>query len=537
MITRIVVVSGAVASGKSQMARALCDRFQGKRYSTRELIVARVGKPLHGRRELQEAGERLDVETEGTWIRDALSREIYDLDGVQLVVVDAARIPAQIQALRDSFGRSVVHVHVTASDVTLEKRYEERRAEGGNVDELPSYADVTDNPTEHAVRDLAKTADIVIDSEASTEADVLTRVATAMGLLSSDCERLVDVIVGAQYGSEGKGNIAFYLASEYDLLVRVGGPNAGHKVTLASGEVYTHHHLPSGTRTSSARLLLGPGCVIRVERLLQEIADCGVDQDRLVIDHRAVIIEDSDIELEKRLRNRIGSTRQGVGWATARRILRGADRDMAPVRLAKDVPDLRPFVGSATDVLEGAYGRRERILLEGTQGTGLSLYHGPYPKVTSRDAGVAGALSEIGIAPRRVRRVILVCRTLPIRVGGKSGPLAQEISWDVVEDRAGFERGALKRVEKTSTTDRQRRVGEFEWDLLRRSAVINGPTDIALTFADYITRKNAGARRFDQLTPETIQFVEEVERVAGAPVSLISTGFEKRPALVDRRRW
>lgn len=538
MVDRIIVVSGAVASGKSRLARALCERFGGKRYSTRQMLVERSGGKLRGRRELQEAGERLDRTTKGTWVRDDLSRDIYALEGYSLVVVDAVRIGRQIGALRESFGRRVIHVHVTASEKTLRERYNQRRArKKGSVSELPSYKQVCENPTEKAVRRLEDEADIVIDTDRSTAEDVLVRVARAMGLLAGSCEPLVDVVVGAQYGSEGKGNIASYLAPEYDLLVRVGGPNAGHKVYLASGEQYTHHHLPSGTRACPAALLLGPGCVVRPEKLLQEIADCTVDRERLSIDPQAMVIEDRDLELEAGLRKRIGSTKQGVGWATARRILRGADKAMEPVRLAKDVPDLHPYVRPATDILEAAYASRDRILVEGTQGTGLSIYHGPYPKVTSRDAGVAGALSEAGVAPGRVRRVVLVCRTLPIRVGGRSGRLAQEIKWEDVEKRAGFKRGALKKLEKTSTTNRQRRVGEFEWDLLRRSALINGPTDIALTFADYITKKNADARRFDQLTSETIQFIEEVEQVAGAPVSLVSTGFDRRPSIVDRRAW
>jgi adenylosuccinate synthase len=95
----------------------------------------------------------------------------------------------------------------------------------------------------------------------------------------------------------------------------------------------------------------------------------------------------------------------------------------------------------------------------------------------------------------------------------------------------------LRRSEKTSTTNKQRRVGEFEWDLLRRSALINGPTDIALTFVDYLGKKNLDAHRFEQLTEPTLHFIEEVERVARAPVSLISTGFAQRPSIVDRRTW
>ena len=130
----------------------------------------------------------------------------------------------------------------------------------------------------------------------------------------------VDIIIGGQYGSEGKGQIAAHLAPDYDLLVRVGGPNAGHSV-YEEPRHYTHHHLPSGTRRCEARVLLAPGAVVRVDKLLQEIADCELGVDRLTIDERAMVISDADIRYEERLVRGIGSTGQGVGAATARRIL------------------------------------------------------------------------------------------------------------------------------------------------------------------------------------------------------------------------
>ena len=112
-----------------------------------------------------------------------------------------------------------------------------------------------------------------------------------------------------------------------------------------------------------------------------------------------------------------------------------------------------------------------------------------------------------------------------------------ELTWAEVEKRAEVRRGRLEQSEKTSTTNKQRRVGEFEWDLFRKSSVINGPTDIALTFVDYLGKKNLNARRFDQLSENALNFIAEIERVAGAPVSLVSTGFTQRPAMVDRRTW
>ena len=167
---------------------------------------------------------------------------------------------------------------------------------------------------------------------------------------------------------------------------------------------------------------------------------------------------------------------------------------------------------------------------------------GIYPHVTSRDTNVAGCLAEAGISPTRVRRILLVVRSYPIRVANpsddnsSSGYMKKEISFDEIADRSGLCAKDLRQAEKTSTTGRDRRVSEFDWELFRRSCALNAPTDIVLTFADYIDAKNQEAHRFDQLTHETIQFVEELERVANAPVSLISTRFGVR-GVIDRRDW
>jgi len=377
---------------------------------------------------------------------------------------------------------------------------------------------------------------VVIDTRACTPADVLVRAATHLGLYTREYGRLVDVIVGGQFGSEGKGHIASYLARDYDVLVRVGGPNAGHKVYLESGP-YVHHQLPSGTlRNSAARLVLAPGAVLNVELLLKEITECKVDHARLSIDPQAMVITPRDKQLEAGLQHRISSTGQGVGAATARRIMeRGKD-----VRLAKDIRELMPFIRETWEVLEQTYKSGGRLLVEGTQGTGLSLFHGIYPFVTSRDTTVSGCLSEAGISPSRVRKTIIVCRTYPIRVqnpeGGTSGPLSQELTWEEIAKRAKVRVAELKTTERTSTTNRQRRVGAFDWELLRKASALNGPTDIALTFTDYLDPKNAEARRYEQLSLDTIRFIEEIERVGAAPVSLISTRFDFR-SIIDRRSW
>ena len=111
-----------------------------------------------------------------------------------------------------------------------------------------------------------------------------------------------------------------------------------------------------------------------------------------------------------------------------------------------------------------------------------------------------------------------------------------EISWKTVAKRSGIPARQLEGKEKTSTTHRRRRVAEFDWELLRRASALNGPTDVALAFVDYINLQNEKARRFEQLDTPTINFIEEVQRVAAAPVSLISTRFDFR-SIIDRRAW
>jgi adenylosuccinate synthase len=114
--------------------------------------------------------------------------------------------------------------------------------------------------------------------------------------------------------------------------------------------------------------------------------------------------------------------------------------------------------------------------------------------------------------------------------------MSREISLKEIAKRSGIPIAELEKTERTSTTNRERRIAEFDWLLLRKSATLNAPTDIALSFVDYITASNKEARRFEQLSDETIRFIEEVEKVAATPVTLISTRFHSR-SIIDRRSW
>jgi adenylosuccinate synthase len=136
----------------------------------------------------------------------------------------------------------------------------------------------------------------------------------------------------------------------------------------------------------------------------------------------------------------------------------------------------------------------------------------------------------------------------PIRVAnpenGTSGPLKHETTFDEIASFSGLDSDRLKTLEKTSTTKRDRRVGWFDWEQFRYACALNAPTDIALTFVDYIDHRNESARRFDQLSQDTIMFVEELERIAHAPVSMLSTRFPRDDEaqldirnIIDRRNW
>ncbi|PVE22717.1 adenylosuccinate synthase [Microvirga sp. KLBC 81] len=528
----IVVLSGPVGAGKSAFAEALKKRGSVHSVSTRRFLIARTGAPEE-RAALQEAGDALDRETSGAWVADAAAEAMEANPGSEFLLIDSARIPGQVERLRDRFGRvRVLHVHLTAPDEVLEQRYLARHKE---VQEFETYAEVKLSKTESQIERLAAIADVQLDTTSGGPVHLAARALTGRFPTVPDQKRLVDVIIGGQYGSEGKGNICAYIARDYDVLVRVGGPNAGHKVAEPP---YKFIQLPSGTGANKeAQILIAAGSTIWLPQMMLEILDHPhLGPGRLIIDKQAMIIDDEDRRIEAAALESISSTKQGVGSASARKIMNRGDKPGfgPPVRLAKDVPELKRYVGDTKAELDKAYAAGHRVLVEGTQGTGLSIHHGTYPHVTSRETSAAGCLADAGIAPTRVRKVIMVMRTYPIRVGGDSGPMGVEIDWETVSDRSGISLETLLDTEKGTVSGRKRRVAEFDLEQVRRSAALNGATEIALTFADYLSASNASARAYDELDPKTRSFIEEVEQATGISVTLVSSGFG--PAhMTDRR--
>lgn len=297
------------------------------------------------------------------------------------------------------------------------------------------------------------------------------------------------VLVGGQYGSEGKGAIAKHIAFDYRMHVRVGSPNAGHTIYW-DGQKHVMQSIPCGWVNPDAKIVIGRGALLNMRQLVKEIIHIQKWYpdflERLFIDENAGVLSERFHEQEGgvngEMHRRIGSTGEGVGPARMARL----ERDPEKFKLFKEVADewgLSECVTKETpSVIAGFQDGGGNILIEGTQGSALSLLHSHWPYCTSIDTNASGIISEVGIAPSRVTDVLMVCRTYPIRVAGNSGPMKNEITWDELNRRTG---GGVA-PEKTTVTHKIRRIAEWDDELFKQSCILNAPTSVALTFADYI---------------------------------------------------
>ena len=339
----------------------------------------------------------------------------------------------------------------------------------------------------------------------------------------------ITVIVGGQFGGEGKGKMTANLCREheFDVAVRCGGPNSGHTITIDNKQVVLRQ-IPAGVVNPHTKLFLAAGCLIDLDVLLDEIDSFNLSPDRLGVDYNAAIIDEKYVQEEENtgLGVRIGSTCTGTGIAVAKRVLRGG-----ALKLAKDVPELKPYLANVSDEVMVSHTSVKRIVIEGTQGFGLSVYHSPYyPYATSRDTTASAFLSEVGISPLAVSDVIMVIRTFPIRVEGNSGPLPKEIDWKTIQRESSYPH---RIQEFTTVTKNVRRVARFDHGIVKKAVIANMPTHIALMGADYLNYENKGARRYDKLTQEVKDFIYWLERELGVKVSFIGTGPLDRE-LIDR---
>jgi adenylosuccinate synthase len=326
------------------------------------------------------------------------------------------------------------------------------------------------------------------------------------------------VIVGAQWGDEGKGKIVDLLAQSSEFVCRYqGGPNAGHTI-VRDGETFKLHHVPSGILYEGKVSVIGAGCVVDPRLLVEEINTLearGISTEGLRLSGNAHLIMPWHVAIdsasERRLgRLQIGTTRRGIGPAYADKAARLGIRvqDILDPKIlrqkfetalaeknrlldepleAGDLADrmetcavrLRPYVADTSLLVERALKAGQKVLLEGAQGTLLDLDHGTYPFVTSSNPIAGAAATGIGIGPTRIERVIGVAKAYVTRVG--EGPFPTEIE--------GPDQARVRELgeEYGTTTGRERRCGWLDLVGLRFAARVNGMTSLALTKLDVLS--------------------------------------------------
>ena len=318
------------------------------------------------------------------------------------------------------------------------------------------------------------------------------------------------VLVGGFFGDEGKGKIVSYLSKNDNpsIVVRGGaGPNAGH--TIKDGNTtYKVRMLPSGFLNKNAKVMIGPGVVVNPEIFFKEIEEYDVSG-RAFLDKHCGIIEQNHLEEDSkgRLKEKIGSTGSGTGPANA-------ERAMRTLKMAKDIESLSSYIVDVPNEVNSALKDQKNVLIEGTQGTHLSLWHGTYPFVTSKDVTASGICADVGLGPKSVDEVMVVFKAYLTRVG--TGPMANELSAEETEKKGWAEFGTV--------TGRPRRAAEFDFDLAQRAVMLNSATQLAITKLDVRFPECAGVKSFNDLTSEAKSFIKNIEEKLQVPVTLIGTG-------------
>lgn len=341
----------------------------------------------------------------------------------------------------------------------------------------------------------------------------------------SDGSKVV-VVMGGQFGSEAKGHVVEYLSPLMGMAVRGGAPNAGHTI-FYDNKKFIMKMIPCSWINPNCKLVLNRSTVINLDILLEEvelIQNVLPIKHRLFIDPEALVVTEIDIEQESKsdLVKRISSTsarsRKGIGTARANEVLRSSH-----TLRAKDVFVLRPYILDTVEMVNTALEEGSFILIEGTQGYELSLKNQYFPYTTSINITSAQLLSDCGIMPTQDLDVDIlgIFRSYPIRVGGNSGFVdndSRELSW---EELTKIIKADVAVREKTSVTLIDRRIFTFSWQNLQRFCKENRPTEIVLTFADYISW---ACKDQDFIDKKIEDFIDKMEKLVGIPVTLVSTG-------------
>ena len=397
------------------------------------------------------------------------------------------------------------------------------------------------------------------------------------------------VVVGTQWGDEGKGKVVDLLTDEVKGVVRFqGGHNAGHTLVI-EGRKQVLRLIPSGILRDDVTCYIGNGVVLSPQALLSEIAEleaAGVDvRNRLRISYACSLILPYHIALDQAREQargdaRIGTTGRGIGPAyedkVARRGLRLEDLyvpDQLAERVREAAEQIRPMVHDVAGLLADALARGESLMFEGAQGALLDIDHGTYPFVTSSNCVAGAAAAGSGIGPGNLHFVLGIAKAYTTRVG--SGPFPTELHDDIGKRLA--ERGH----EFGSVTGRPRRCGWFDAVAMRRSIELNGVTALCLTKLDVLDgldtvricthydmttpkgnikrlerlptgagavarcqavyeempgwkENTRGARRWEDLPVNARRYVERLAELSGAPIDIISTGPDREETIVLR---
>ncbi len=326
------------------------------------------------------------------------------------------------------------------------------------------------------------------------------------------------IVVDAFWGDSGKGKIAAHLAHQHRAAysVRAGtGTNAGHSIFFADGEQIRTHQLPCGFLHPHTQVRVGSGVALDLETFLAELErfdrQYGIRQ-RTRVDFRCPLILPEYRQREAcdpHLNKVVGTVGSGTGVARSEFVMRRA-------RQAHQLPRLEGFTTDVARELNIACARGETVVIEGSQGTHLSLaLSRDYPYCTSDNCTAVAFADDVGLNWQYIGEVILVVKALPSRVG--AGPLPLQLD-PVEEDRRNI-------AEYGVTSGRRRRkAAGISWPHLEEAVMLNGPTQIALTFCDHLDPEVAGARSKSELTTTVLRLIDTIENRLNIPVTTCDCG-------------
>lgn len=336
------------------------------------------------------------------------------------------------------------------------------------------------------------------------------------------------VVMGGQFGDEGKGLISTYLTRRDNayIVVKAGvGPNAEHGLfATEKGPYFKVNQLPLGWMLNPpTQIRIGRGVAIDPDKLLREVDKYHLEG-RVKIDYLSPIISSEHINSEaksKHLLENIGSTCSGSGFCRADHILRTA-------KLARDIDTLHPFLTDvAMEINKSA--PTETIIVESSQGYGLSLGSEFYPNTTSKDITSSQAIADIGLNPFYLTEVVLCIKTMPTREGG--GSLGTpELSLQEIQARGLTEissiRGKIRRKGKS-----------IDFEMLQKASLENGATQIALTFCEHYDPAVNNIVSKSKLTKKIWQLIDKIQEVTNVPVTILNTGkrFDSILDLTDKK--